>query len=646
MEDSQEILQAEVVILAGGFGTRMSNLFPDIPKPLVPVNGSPVIFSLLANCSEYGFKNVLLLLHHGAEQIIKAVGDGSLWGLNVQYKLEHTPLGTAGALLDSLDQLADTFLVMYADVYSRVDLRELVNFHNVNNCAMTLVAHPNNHPHDSDLLRISEDGEVLSVLAHPHPSQLLARNVVNAAMCVCNKKLVGADADKGGKGGEMKNVTIDIAQDLVPRLLGEGKKIVAYKTVEYLKDMGTPDRLRKVEMELNTGVAQARDKECIKKAIFVDRDGTLNHDVGYMTRAEDLLLIEGAGQAIKKINQSPYLAICVTNQPVLARGDATFDDIDRIHCKLDMDLGYTGAYLDELIFCPHHPDSGFVGEVPELKIECGCRKPAVGMVETAAGKYNISLTRSWMIGDRTADLQLAKNSMMRSVLLKTGDAGGDGAYHVRPTLVAGNVDSAVDLILAMGELFDDFFNVNESLLFSQKFIVITGLSRSGKTSLAGMLKHRLECGGKNAHVIELDRFLNPSRLPSSVGLGGYNTKAASDFIKRIVSDERGEFLDMGMNDTNTKFINYASEEINSESIFILEGTVAHEFVDLLPVKPVTIECKVVEQERRKRFNSKYEKKGISMNEINRLWALREANEIIAIGEDLISEALIFSQGEV
>ena len=137
----------------------------------------------------------------------------------------------------------------------------------------------------------------------------------------------------------------------------------------------------------------------------------------------------------------------VTNQPVIARGEVTEEKLEEIHKKMETLLGLDGAYIDDIYYCPHHPDKGFEGEIPELKIECDCRKPKTGMLEKAAREHNIDLSSSIMIGDSTLDIKMAENAGMQSVLLKTGQKGEDGKYEVSPTLIAENLNDAINKII-------------------------------------------------------------------------------------------------------------------------------------------------------------------------------------------------------
>ena len=224
-------------------------------------------------------------------------------------------------------------------------------------------------------------------------------------------------------------------------------KVVAYKSSEYIKDMGTYSRLSSVESHVESDIVRMRNLDKPQKAIFLDRDGTINQHKGLITDPNMLELEVGAAEAIKKINDSGYLAIVITNQPVIARGICTFEELHKIHQKLDMILGEQGAYIDGLYFCPHHPDSGYEGERKEYKIKCQCRKPGIQLIEKAVEDFHIDLSQSYFIGDSTMDIQAGKNAGVKSIVLKTGEAGKDGKYQVTPDFVCENLLSAINLIL-------------------------------------------------------------------------------------------------------------------------------------------------------------------------------------------------------
>ena len=401
----------KVVIMAGGRGTRISELFPDIPKPLIPIDGIPVLEREVCSLASQGFRDIILTVSYLHEKIEEHFGDGSKWGVKIEYFVENTPLGNAGALFKL--NLKEDFLLLNADAMFDVDFNRFVDFHKQHGGLVTLFTHPNSHPYDSGLLIADKNGAVEQWLAKEDSRPEYYRNRVNAGLHVINPsvlELSGIDADKAGAVGENgKPIKVDLDRQLLKPLAGTGK-MFCYDSPEYVKDMGTPERYDAVCEDYKAGRVSGKNLQNKQKAIFLDRDGTINKYVGFLRNINEFELLDGAADAIKKINASGYLAIVITNQPVIARGEVSFEELERIHNKMETLLGKKGAYLDAIYFCPHHPHKGYEGERPELKFDCDCRKPKPGMLLKAAQDFNIDLAQSWMIGDGENDIRAGQNA--------------------------------------------------------------------------------------------------------------------------------------------------------------------------------------------------------------------------------------------
>lgn len=413
----------KVVIMAGGRGTRISELFPDIPKPLIPIDGIPVLEREICSLASQGFRDIVLTVSYLHEKIEKHFGDGSKWGVKIEYFVENTPLGNAGALFKL--NLKEDFLLLNADAMFDVDFNRFVDFHKQHGGVVTLFTHPNSHPYDSGLLIADKNGAVEQWLAKEDDRPEYYRNRVNAGLHVINPSILelsGIDVDKVGTVGENgKPVKVDLDRQLLKPLAGTGK-MFCYDSPEYVKDMGTPERYDAVCKDYKAGRVSGKNLQNKQKAVFLDRDGTINKYVGFLRNIDEFALLDGVADAIKKINASGYLAIVVTNQPVIARGEVSFEELERIHNKMETLLGKEGAYLDAVYFCPHHPHKGYEGERPELKFDCECRKPKPGMLLKAAQDFNIDLAQSWMVGDGENDIKAGQNAGCRTALV------GNGAY--------------------------------------------------------------------------------------------------------------------------------------------------------------------------------------------------------------------------
>ena len=418
----------KVVIMAGGKGTRISSVASDIPKPMIEIQGKPVLEREIECLRTQGFTDIIITVSHLGNIIMDYFKDGSDFGVNIEYFFEKEPLGNAGALYQIKEKLTEDFLLLNADAIFDVDFNRFVEYHKEKGGLVTLFTHPNSHPYDSGLIIADESGSVLKWLAKEDERPEYYRNRVNAGLHVISPKILET---------EINMPKIDLDRQLLKPLAGSGQMFV-YDSPEYVKDMGTPERYQSVCADYVAGRVQGKNLKNKQKAIFLDRDGVINKYVGFLTDIKDFELIDGVTDAIKKINDNGYLAIVVTNQPVIARGEVTFAELNHIHNKMETLLGLDGAYVDAIYYCPHHPHKGYEGEVPELKFECECRKPKPGMLLHAAKDFNIDLSKSVMIGDGENDMIAGKNAGCSTILI-----GESEEYKC-----ADNLLNAVNMILS------------------------------------------------------------------------------------------------------------------------------------------------------------------------------------------------------
>lgn len=417
----------KTVIMAGGKGTRIQSVASDIPKPMIKINKIPVLEREILSLRDQGFKDLIITVSHLGSIIMDYFGNGSKFGVKIQYYDEKTPLGNAGALFKLRDQLTEPFLLLNADAIFDVDFKRFVTFHYSHGGLVTLFTHPNNHPYDSGLIIADKNGMVEKWLAKEDARPRYYRNRVNAGLHVIDPKVldqITVDVNMIGtinpKTGKM--FKIDLDRQVLKPLSGTGK-MFCYDSPEYVKDMGTPERFQQVEKDFMEGKVEAKNLSKKQKAVFLDRDGTINVYKGFLRNIEEFELIPGIETAIKKINDSGYLTIVVTNQPVIARGEIKWNELEEIHNKMETELGKAGAYLDRIYFCPHHPHRGYEGEIVELKIDCDCRKPKPGMLLKAAKDFNIDLTQSFMVGDSDNDIKAGIAAGCKSILINNSDTG-------------------------------------------------------------------------------------------------------------------------------------------------------------------------------------------------------------------------------
>lgn len=417
----------KAVIMAGGRGTRISSVASDIPKPMIKIEDKPVLEHEIECLRDQGFTDLIITVSHLGSIIMNYFGDGRRFGVQIQYFNEETPLGNAGALFKMRNELDGDFLLLNADAIFDVDFNRFVDFHHLHGGLVTLFTHPNSHPYDSGVLIADENGAVEQWLTKEDVRPQWYRNRVNAGLHVINSTLLdmtGIAADAVGTEIDGKVVKVDLDRQILKPFCGTGK-MFCYDSPEYVKDMGTPDRYEAVCRDFAAGRVQAKNLKQKQRAIFLDRDGTINKYVGFMRNIDEFELLPGVAEAIKKINESGFLAIVATNQPVIARGEVTVPELQEIHNKMETLLGAEGAYLDAIYYCPHHPHRGYPGEVEALKIDCECRKPKPGMLFTAAKDFNIDLSQSWMIGDGENDVKAGKAAGCKTALIGTGSHDQD-----------------------------------------------------------------------------------------------------------------------------------------------------------------------------------------------------------------------------
>lgn len=615
----------QVVILAGGKGTRLKERLGNLPKPLIDVCGTPLLEHQILLAKRYGFDRVLVLVNHKAQQIVDFCESRGNWGIAVECIDDQVPLGTAGAVLSVLDRLEEQFLVMYGDTMLEVDLKRFCEAHErLPTVGATLFLHPNDHPHDSDLVEMTESGAITQFHPYPHQADKYYPNLVNAALyCLSRAALLAYRRDS--------QTELDFGKHLFPQMIRDGALLSGYNSPEYIKDCGTPERIDKVRVDFNSGKIAKASLANKQAAIFLDRDGTLIEDVNHLSALEQVRLLEGAASAVRRFNREGYKTCVVTNQPVVARGDCTFAELTQIHNKLETLLGHEAAFLDRIYYCPHHPDKGFVGERTDLKIVCQCRKPSTGMIDRAVVELNIDLAKSWLIGDTSTDVATAKRSGLKSILLETGYAGKDYKYPVIADFVAVDLQAAAALILDVYPQVIEEYSADLAKIEPGGLVFIGGQARSGKSTFAGILKCALLGMGRQCHVLSTDRWIL-SEVERGPGVLGRHAMAELNqcLAKLELRRERPVTLSL------PRYLKHVRQQqkdaenlvIKHEDIVIIEG-VAALATDIAKHAARRFYVELDEAERQNRILTEYRRRGYTA----------EASAVI-YGERLLDEVPI------
>ena len=627
MNKNNEKTKCQVAILAGGMGTRLKSRSGNLPKPMVPILGKPVLAHQIALCKTYGFTDIALLVHYESDIVQKYFGSGIDFGVNLSYIIETEARGTAGALRDALDSLDDRFLVLYGDTYADINLTKLWNAHIASGAQATLLLHPNDHPQDSDLVEIDGCGKIIDIHPYPHPEGIALNNLVNAALYVMEK----ANLD----GLISSTVKSDLAKNTFPAMLDANFFLNAYITPEYIKDMGTPGRLDKVERDIVAGLPEKLSGRQPRKAVFIDRDGTINIEVNHLKSPEQFELIDGVADALRELNRSGMLAVCVTNQPVLARGDVSSAGMRAIHAKMDDLLGQGNAYIDALYLCPHHPDTGFDGEVAELKIQCNCRKPATGLIDKAVQALQISRRDSWIVGDTTSDLLSGSRSGLRTMLVQTGYAGRDAKYDVVPDYISLSLSDAVRWILYGHQSWCARLMPLMNEIRDERTILIGGPARVGKSSVAKVLTELLAQTGMTGHIISIDNWLRPvdQRQEGDGVMHRYDMDNFYASLSTVIHNQNRCELAIPQFDRKTRQAKPSRTiSIGKDDILIVEGVTALLDPRLRQLSRLNFFIDATDQIRYDRLIAEYRWRGELDEEIEKKLSSREKDEVPTIRE--------------
>ncbi len=615
----------QAVILAGGKGTRLRERLGGLPKPLIDVCGVPLLARQVELAKRHGFTDVLILVNHAAERIVDYVASNGAWGLNVECIDDGEPRGTAGATLACFDRLAEEFLVVYGDTMLEVDLSRFHAWHaqRPENVA-ALFLHPNDHPHDSDLVEIDDADRVTAFHPYPHDGARYFPNLVNAALYWVRRQAL--------EPWRRETAVLDFGKDLFPAMLRRGMVLGGYRSPEYIKDIGTPTRLDRVCDDFRSGKIERASLGRAQPVVFLDRDGTINREANHLRHPDQLELLPGAAEAIRRLNRSDYRCCVVTNQPVIARGECTEEGLRQIHNKLETLLGQGGAFVDRIYHCPHHPDGGYPGERPELKIECDCRKPNTGLIDKAARDLNVARDRSWLIGDGSVDIEAARRAGLRSILVESGQAGLDYRTWATPDFVVPGLPEAVTLILDQYPRLLSGCAAWAAEIGAGALVLIGGQARSGKSSFGSVLRDAIRSRGSGAVLLSADRWLKSGSDRGPGVFGRYDMPALQELVHRLGGARPAQLALPGYHKLKRERIEAVETlTLAPGDVVLVEGVVALA-LEAPPGMPDLhrFHVDLDEGERQVRILREYRLRGHSEDEARRVYEARRDDEFDAI----------------
>ncbi|MBX5168405.1 HAD-IIIA family hydrolase [Rhizobium sp. NZLR1b] len=502
----------QAIIIAGGLGTRARSMTGDaIPKALLPLAGVPIILRQIRILAREGVQHVRVLGGHLGSQLEPALApEAEKLGIKVEVFVEKSPLGTAGCLT-TLDTMAGDVLIVYGDMLFDIDLSALARHRRQFPAALTIIAHPNDHPRTSDLV-VQKNGYLQRLLPRKTPRDSDWRNLVPAGLYVASEQFFQA---------LFPGQTADMIHDVIPGLLERSVPIAIYDTPEYMKDTGSPNRHAAAEDDLRQERVHAAHLSVRRPAVFFDCDGVLNEDVGGhgVIHPDQVKLIDRAGEAVQLARDAGFLTVAVTNRPQVAKGFLDEPGLDHVLGRLEAELAEEGGVLDRIYFCPHHPDKGFPREVAALKIDCACRKPGDLMIRQAMTELPIEKEKSVIIGDSLRDIGAGRKAGIWAYGVRTGYGLRDGKSYPaaeadipRADLIFDTVYDAVRFQCSYQDIGHELSGAIHQRLSNGAgplLVGICGRSRSGKSTLAHAVERLLSEAGRRVARLELDRWILP-----------------------------------------------------------------------------------------------------------------------------------------
>ncbi len=377
----------QAVILAGGFGKRLGDKSLNCPKPMQLINNEPFLNNIIWNLRRHDIKEIILSVGYLAKNFKDYYGDGSNLGVRILYVEEETPAGTAGALKKCENILDKYFILLNGDTVFDINYHDLAKSFQKNKLGHLAI----NFVQDTSRYGVVQtDG--LDIISF---NEKIEKNsgYINSGVSIYDKKILDYIP--------LDNSSLE--KDIFPKLL-QKKLLTAKKYNSFFLDIGIPISLENAQSLI--------PKWRLKSALFLDRDGVINFDYGYVHKMKDFDFISGAKETIKMANDLGILVIVVTNQAGIARGFYSENEFKLFTNEINKNLKEYGAHIDATYFCPHHPEAG----IGNLKKKCDCRKPNPGLLKKAIEDWDLDTRKCFLIGDKISDIKAAESCCIDSYL--------------------------------------------------------------------------------------------------------------------------------------------------------------------------------------------------------------------------------------
>lgn len=396
-------LTRSAVVIAGGKGSRLVNEGINIPKLLLEIQELSVLERIVQVLSFAGVNHLFFVLGHGSQEIAEEIERLQLlYSFDGNIFIESEPLGTAGHLMQILDKIPDEFLITFGDLFLHLDLNHYFHyFEEMRQLSGLVLTRSSEHPEDSNLVEVDESGFITDISFKGQHPDLEKRIRAITGIFFLRKAFLNERKSELGE-----RVNLDLEKDILNLPKGSRHLVKAVPLKGTVRDIGTIQRLRGLQ---NLPTNYFDSVSSFHKYAFLDRDGVIIKDIVHRIDTNDLEISKDTIKGMKILRNHGYRFVVITNQPVIARGEATFKDIERIHGRIDRILLKDGLVIDEYYVCPHHPESGFKNENSKYKVVCDCRKPSTGLIHRAFIEIGLQKSYVFFIGDSWRDAEAARN---------------------------------------------------------------------------------------------------------------------------------------------------------------------------------------------------------------------------------------------
>ena len=417
----------QAVIICGGIGTRLKKVYKKTPKALIKINSIPNLQHIIKDLKKNNINKFLFLTSFQSNKIESYVKKIKLKNYCIVKDINLK--GTGGALIGAYKKLDKEFLVIFSDLFMKINFKKFVIFSRKKKSEVNMFVHANSHPYDSDTVEYNRDCRVKKInLKRTNESKL---NIAISGLFYFKKIYI-----KKFKYDNKKKINLDLVKDLISKKINH--RIFAYKSIEYIKDFGTPKRLKKVNFEQK----QSNRKKI--SAVFLDRDGVINKEIGGVTSKEEFIKLPKVEQAIKKLNQKQIPVFIVSNQAVLSKGKINNAKFKSIISFLDKLLSKSNAYIDDYLYCPFYKNKKY--DISKIPYYSKYRKPNPGMILELSKKYRINLKNSFFVGDSDKDILAGTKVGCKTILVKSNKLF-DYKYKIKPNFFVDNLSEAINIIL-------------------------------------------------------------------------------------------------------------------------------------------------------------------------------------------------------